>query len=408
MIGKIVKGASFSRVLAYLHDKEGAELIGGNMAGQNPAQLVKEFSQSRGLNPELKKSVCHISLSVAVHEPQAKERWQAIASDYVEEMGFGNCQYVVYQHHDQDHDHIHIVASRTQLSDGKTVNDSWDFRRTENLLRELETSYNLQSVQPSWEKGERSPTTGQSRYTERTGNPGVRPKLQQILNEAIAADLAMPQFIEAIQRQGVSVRLSQKSAGVTGISYALDGLAFSGTQLGRDFTFPGLQKRRQLSYLAERDDEAIAYLLQHPTQPITATKPEPDLEPGQASPQPPGLPPEIDPLQRQAAEAIAPIAVALFDASRRGGTLLQPDPDVEAWTLNGTHYSITYDKTAASFSISATDGRGELIRLHHHLQDDSGLEIAHNIQREDLERFQKIHAFLLEQQRQNGQIEIDN
>jgi len=400
MIGKIVKGSSFGKVLAYLHAKEGAVLIGGNMEGKNPTQLAEEFSRSKALNPDLKKPVCHISLSVAMHEAQSEEQWQAIASDYMEGMGFGNCQYVIYQHHDQKHDHIHIVANRTCLLDGKTVDDSWDFRRTESLLRKLETTYNLQPVQSSWEKGKRSPTTGESRFTERTGDPSVRTKLQQILDEAIAPNLEMPQFIEAIQQQGAAIKLYRKSTGFTGISYALDGLTFSGTQLGRDFTFPGLQKRRKLSYLAERDDEAIAYLLQHPAQPITAT--EPDFEPGQAPPQSPGLPPEIDPLQRQAAEAIAPIAVAFFQAAYQGGTVVQTGHDT--WQLAGNHYIISYDKSAEIFSLAAQDERGELLRLRN-WQGKTEIEVAQNIQNDDLNRFHQLQILLQEQK--NKQIALE-
>ncbi len=36
MIGKQVKGTSFRAVLDYLESKEGAKLIGGNMAGKEP------------------------------------------------------------------------------------------------------------------------------------------------------------------------------------------------------------------------------------------------------------------------------------------------------------------------------------------------------------------------------------
>jgi len=40
MISNQVKGTSFSGVLNYLHEKEGAELLGGNMVGQNPRTLA--------------------------------------------------------------------------------------------------------------------------------------------------------------------------------------------------------------------------------------------------------------------------------------------------------------------------------------------------------------------------------
>jgi len=69
----------------------------------------------------------------------------AIAQDYLKGMGFEGCQDVVYRHTDQDHDHIHIVASRIRLIDGKTISDSWDYRRSESVIRGLEKAYQLES-----------------------------------------------------------------------------------------------------------------------------------------------------------------------------------------------------------------------------------------------------------------------
>ena len=143
MIGKQVKGTSFRGVLNYLHHKEEAEQIGGNMVGQDPRSLAAEFRVSRSLNRRLKKAVYHASLSLPKTESLDAVRWMTIAQDYLNGMGFDGCQYVVYRHSDQDHDHIHIVASRIRLVDGKTVSDSWDYRRSEVLIRKLEQEYQL-------------------------------------------------------------------------------------------------------------------------------------------------------------------------------------------------------------------------------------------------------------------------
>lgn len=390
MIGKVVKGKSFRKVLKYLHEKEGAELIGGNMIGKTPQQLLKEFSYSRALNPGLKKPVFHVSLSLSRHEEQTEEQWKAIAQDYIEGMDFGECQYAVYRHHDQEHDHIHIVASRTTISEGNTVSDSWDYLRSENLLRQLEASYNLQVVQPSIGKEERSPTTGEFRFLERTGNPSVRFKLQAILKESIAPQQTLPQFIGAIQSRGVSVKLSRKTAGISGISYGLDGISLSGTHLGRDFTFPGLQKHRKLSYLPSRDDEAIANLLANPA-PLSPT------------PESISTPPVLDPLQKQAAEAIAPIAATLFETAHREGSVVRTGDDI--WTLSGNQYTVVYDKPEERFRILAQDGRGELIRLCNQ-QGVSEVEMAQHLHKEDIERFQQIQQFLQAQGQKHTQAQL--
>lgn len=249
MIGKIVQGKSFRGLLNYLHSKEGAQCIGGNMAGETPRELAAEFRVARILNRRLKKAVCHVSLSLPKHERLDNEQWLAITADYIAGMGYENCQYVVYRHHDQDHDHVHLAICRIRITDGKTVNDSWEKRRAETLIRSLEQQYQLESVQPSWEKLEAAPTTGEMRRFERTGELPVRVQLQAQIDQAAEKSLSIAQFIHELKDHGIGIRLRiAENQRITGISYCLDNIAFSGSKLGRAYTFPGLQKYKGFYY----------------------------------------------------------------------------------------------------------------------------------------------------------------
>jgi hypothetical protein len=178
VIGKQVKGKSFRGVLNYLHSKEDSKLIGGNMFGKSPRTLAAEFKAARDLNPRLQKAVYHSSLSLPKTEQLDDESWNAIADDYMQGMGFEGSQYVVYRHHDTDHDHAHIVASRTRITDGSTVNDSWERLRSQNVIRKLEQDYQLEEVAPSWEHERRGQTTGERRQLDRTQEGSQRKKLQ--------------------------------------------------------------------------------------------------------------------------------------------------------------------------------------------------------------------------------------
>ncbi len=262
MIGKQVKGTSFREVLNYLHDKEGAQLLGGNMVGETPRELAAEFRVSRQLNLRLKKVVYHASLSLPKTEHLNDVEWRAIATTYLQGMGFGENQYVIYRHTDQDHDHIHMVASRIRLTDGKTVKDSWDYRRSEVLIRKLEQEYQLEAVAPSWEQDRRAPTTGERRQLERTGKASVRVQLQMLIDGVVQQKATMPQVIDLLQRQGIEVKVYSTHKGIRGMSYQQDGVALSGTQLGKAYTFPGLQRYRGVSYCPERDDELIGVLME--------------------------------------------------------------------------------------------------------------------------------------------------
>ncbi|MHC5778552.1 relaxase/mobilization nuclease domain-containing protein [Nostoc sp.] len=283
MIGKHIKGKSFRGLLNYLFGKDGARQIGGNMEGTNPRELAAEFGISRRLNPKVSRAVYHASLSLAHKESLDDNTWHEIAQKYLQAMGFDMNQYVVVRHTDRTHEHIHIAASRIQL-DGTTVSDSWDDRRSEAVIRKLEQEYNLQSVQPSWEKDKHSPTTGERRHIARTGEESVRVKLQRSLDQATHDCPTMPELIERAQQQGVNVRVGYTRTGIVkGISYQLDGVAFSGTHLGKAYTFPGLQKHRGVNYSPKRDDKRIQKLmeqaLENPTPAVTQTNSLPIPEP---------------------------------------------------------------------------------------------------------------------------------
>ena len=249
MIAKQVKGKSFRGVLNYLHEKEGSRIIGGNMAGDNPRVMSAEFAVSRQLNPRLSKAVYHSSLSLPKTEHLDDDTWSAIAEEYLGGMGFGESQYVVYRHSDKDHDHVHIVASRIRITDGTTVSDSWDYVRSEKLVRELEHKYELTPTISSKQKLQCGQTTGEQRLIDRTGESSVRKELTSAIDRQTDRAVSMPELINRLKEQGVDARISITRTGlIKGISYKYGDIAFSGTHLGRAYTFPGLQKHKQVTY----------------------------------------------------------------------------------------------------------------------------------------------------------------
>src|SRR4051812_41094512 len=115
MIGKQNIGRGFRGTLNYVLGKDQAELIGGNMLGENAQELVTEFSESRKLRPNRQRAVYHTSLSAAPKEHLSDQKWNQVAGKYLDQMGLQGCQYVIVRHKDTEIDHIHIVASRISI-----------------------------------------------------------------------------------------------------------------------------------------------------------------------------------------------------------------------------------------------------------------------------------------------------
>jgi len=279
MIGKQIKGTGFRGCLNYVLGKKDAALIGGTMCGQTPEELAAEFAIARQLRPNLKVAVFHATLSVDSTEKledseQNDQRWLAIAANYMKAMKFDNNQYAVVKHSDTEHDHIHIVANRICL-DGGVVDDSWDYYKSQETIRQLEQNYNLETVTPSWETDKRAPTTGEHRYLQSKGNKSVRVQLQDLIDQVTQDNPSMPEFVERLQQQGVEVQVGLTRTGFSkGISYNLDGVALSGTQLGKAYSFSGLQKHRGVSYDKGRDNALIEALMQPQKLAIAPTEAE--------------------------------------------------------------------------------------------------------------------------------------
>ncbi|WDD35942.1 relaxase/mobilization nuclease domain-containing protein (plasmid) [Nostoc sp. UHCC 0926] len=281
MIGKQTKGRGFRKLLDYLESREDAKLIGGNMSGRNARELAREFKLSRQLNSDADRVVYHVSLSAAKDDKLDDEKWSEIGDRYMKEMGFDANQFVIFRHHNTDDDHIHIAASRIRMDTGLLVHDSWDYVRSEKVLRQIEHDYELVQVQGSREKLNRTPSTGQIRRIRREQEEfeqgqrdsppqrTIKESVQQTIDRARVDSPQMPTLIMRLQQAGISVRTGFTRNGKSkGISYEKDGQAFSGTQLGAAYTFPGLQKHLGVDYQTERDDEPIHELLLKPVKPL--------------------------------------------------------------------------------------------------------------------------------------------
>ena len=73
------------------------------------------------LNENVKRNTVHISLNFDPSESNLpKEKLLEIGADYLEKIGFGNQPYLIYQHHDAGHPHIHITTINVQ-ENGKRI-----------------------------------------------------------------------------------------------------------------------------------------------------------------------------------------------------------------------------------------------------------------------------------------------
>jgi hypothetical protein len=119
---------SLRRTIAYNENKVNkgsAELI---FAGNYPIDLdkitdeikLKRFTKRTELNKNTKHNTLHISLNFSPLEDHSKEKLIAIATLYIQKIGFSHQPHLVYEHYDAGHPHLHLVTINIE-KDGKRI-----------------------------------------------------------------------------------------------------------------------------------------------------------------------------------------------------------------------------------------------------------------------------------------------
>ena len=260
MIAKQSIGKSFIGALNYnikkLHHpdpKQRAEILSTNFASMG--STLKELAMMRAMNPKLKRNTYHTSLNFATGEMIRNEKMKSISEEYMKRMGFDNNLYIIFRHHDTDHPHCHILATRNRF-DSTVVSDSNNYRRSEKIIRELEKKYHIQTVKSSTESKLKSPNKDELEMMQRTGRPSKKLLLQHHVQEAIKRSATMSEFITNLEKQNINVLFNQASTGrVSGITYLVPGFKIRGQALGNQFKFGSIIK--QLNYEQSRERQAI-------------------------------------------------------------------------------------------------------------------------------------------------------
>jgi hypothetical protein len=151
MVAKVIAGKSIRGVLNYNENKvqEGKALClhAHNFPAEAESLTFKgkldTFFRYTSKNDKVKTNAVHISLSFDKHDRLNRNLLEDIASRYLNKIGFGNQPFLVYQHFDAAHPHVHIVTTNVQL-DAKRI-DLHNIGRNASgkARREIEVEFDL-------------------------------------------------------------------------------------------------------------------------------------------------------------------------------------------------------------------------------------------------------------------------
>lgn len=106
-------------------------------------QKLNRLSHQAALNERTKVNTVHISLNFDTSEKIPESMLKKIADSYMDKIGFGKQPYLVYQHKDAGHEHLHIVTTNIK-ADGKRIElHNLGRNQSEKARKEIEIDFDL-------------------------------------------------------------------------------------------------------------------------------------------------------------------------------------------------------------------------------------------------------------------------
>jgi hypothetical protein len=194
MVAIIKTSHSIHNILNYNENKVKTGIAECISAENYPLELEKlsfnlklnRFLKLASLNENAKRNSVHISLNFDPSENHSKEKLIEIANMYMENIGFGKQPYLIYQHHDAGHPHLHLVTNNIQR-DGKRIDlHLLGIRKSEPARKEIEELFGLVKAEGKKNKQDNSIQQASARivnYGKVESKKAINGVLNMVLNQ---------------------------------------------------------------------------------------------------------------------------------------------------------------------------------------------------------------------------------
>lgn len=245
MIGKIVKGTSFSGCVNYVLKEDKSRLLKAVGVYGSPEEIAEQFELQTLLNDKVKNKVGHISLSFSAEDGDRIRDDDGlmlrIAHDYMKLMGIANTQFIIARHTDRDHPHCHIVYNRVD-NDGRTISDKNDRYRNEKVCKMLTARYRLHFAE-----GKEHVNFMRLRHHDK-----VKYFIYHTLKREVPNARSWSELRLALRRYGIDTQWKQSrtTGEMQGVKFTCDQLTFSGSKNDRQFSFLNIDQELRYNALS--------------------------------------------------------------------------------------------------------------------------------------------------------------
>ena len=239
MIAQIHQGKGFGGLVSYANDilkKDTQILASEGVSLTSNATITASFKAQAKARPNVKNCVGHISLSFSPedYEKLSDVEIAGIAREYMRRMGIVNTQFVIFQHKDQPHPHVHIVYNRVD-NNGNTIKGDSNFKKSAAITKVLTRKYGL-----TFGKGK-----DKVRRERLKGKDAIKYRLFDTITAALKDCITWQQLRHAIAAKGISLDFVRNSDGsVRGVTFTDNEhhVTFAGGKLDRSLTFGSIDK----------------------------------------------------------------------------------------------------------------------------------------------------------------------
>ncbi len=260
MVAKIKTGRSINGAINYNEHKVRsgkAELILAQGYLKDPADLtyndkLQRLTDLTNRNERTLVNALHVSLNFAVNENLEKDTLQQIADDYMGGLGFGKQPYLVYQHYDAGHPHLHIVTTNIE-PDGKRISfHLLANRASENSRKQVELTYNLVKAE---EQTKHENVIGEALKQVDYGKAELKRSVTNVVSEVVRAYkfTSIPEFNAVLNQYNVTADRGSKDSRM----YEKNGLVYwvldeKGKKLGVPIKASSIYGKPTMKALEER------------------------------------------------------------------------------------------------------------------------------------------------------------
>ncbi|GAB2698335.1 conjugal transfer protein MobB [Mucilaginibacter koreensis] len=257
MVAKIRSGKSLKGALSYNEVKVAtgrAELLAAIGYSMDPEELsfrdkLFRLTDLAGRNQRVRTNTVHISLNFDISEHLTKGTLSAIAERYMTGIGFGTQPYLVYQHFDAGHPHVHILTTNIDRDGHRISLHNLGKTRSEDARKAIEFEFGLRKAESKCQA--EAPRIEPVLYGEGASKLAV----EQVVR--VVADTyrftSLPEFNAVLQHYNIMA----DRGNTTSVMYKNNGLRYwildnSGQKIGTPLKASELRGKPTLKLLGQR------------------------------------------------------------------------------------------------------------------------------------------------------------